>query len=216
MTRYVLGNWKSNTTLAQGMDLAKAASQPTSSQVQVGIFPPLVWLHPLRNSLQGRSTWLGAQTCSATGPGAFTGEVTAGMLSDMCDAVLIGHSERRALYGENDAVVRAKLDQILLSPMVAVLCIGEVLEERQAGVAEIIVRQQLDSALRDQAVLDPDRLLIAYEPVWAIGTGTACSVEESEAMCRFVHDWCRESLGFDLPVLYGGSVNPENAAELIA
>ncbi len=216
MLRYVLGNWKSNGSRDFVADFVPQLLNIEAGDVQVGCAPPSIYLEAVRPQIDGTSLWSGAQTCSSTGSGAFTGEVTASMLAEMCDFVLVGHSERRLLFGETDAVVRGKLDRVLEAGLTAVLCVGEVLEEREAGLAESIVRRQLDSALRDRDALMPDTVLIAYEPVWAIGTGVAATAGDAATMCTFIHAWAEEHLGADFAVLYGGSVNAGNAAELIA
>jgi len=215
MNRYVIGNWKSNTDRAGALQLARAVNGVERGDVQVGIAPPFVWLDAIRSEFGDTETWLGAQTCSPNGQGAFTGEVTATMVSELCDFVLVGHSERRVHFGETNEIVRAKLNQALGAALVPVICVGETIRERDAGEAETTVGRQLGAALGDLAT-DQSAMIIAYEPVWAIGTGHAATVADASSMCRFIHMQVRNLMGRPLPVLYGGSVSSDNASDLIA
>ncbi len=217
----VAGNWKMNLSLADSSALATdvchaAADAPN---VDVLLFPPFPWLVPVRDAIGEAPVGLGAQTCHSAVSGAYTGEVAPEMLAQVCTHVLVGHSERRQLFGETNAVVASKLAAALRAGLRPVLCVGETLAEREAGSAQSIVGEQIDTAL---AELDPaavGSLLIAYEPVWAIGTGLAATADDAQAMCAFVRarvDSRVPGAGETLRVLYGGSVTPANAAELFA
>ena len=190
------------------------------SGVDVGVCPPFVYLADMGAAIAGAPVLLGGQDCARTGDGAFTGEVSARMLADVgCRFVLAGHSERRTLYGEDDAEVAEKAVLALAAGLSPVVCVGETLEEREAGRTEATVERQLDAVIER---LDRDalaRIVVAYEPVWAIGTGrTATPAQANE-----VHAALRERVAAREPevaaglrILYGGSVKPDNAAALFA
>ncbi|RMF19379.1 MAG: triose-phosphate isomerase [Gammaproteobacteria bacterium] len=219
--RIVAGNWKSNGRQAfveaYATDLKAALAQKPAGGVTVMVAPPDVYLSALKAALEGAPVELGAQNCSATAEGAYTGEVTAGMLADQgVRYVIIGHSERRSYYGETDEVVRAKLAQAFAAGCVPVLCVGETLEEREAGQAEAVCKRQL--SVLEGLVPEGAEVVIAYEPVWAIGTGKTATSEQAQAM----HAQLRAALGSlglpadRIPILYGGSVKADNAASLFA
>jgi triosephosphate isomerase (TIM) len=215
--RLVLGNWKVNTTRDQAILIAESLRDGfTRNQVTVGVFPPFPWIEPVREVLEPTGVLLGAQTCAATGNGAYTGEVSAEMLAELCDFILVGHSERRILLRETDEIVHKKLLRVIEAGLKPVLCVGETLEQRHAGNAEVIVTNQMASAF---AQIPMDRLkdlVIAYEPVWAIGTGRTASPQDASAICMTI---CEALIGHglvDIPVLYGGSVSSSNADSLIA
>lgn len=231
-TTWVLGNWKQNHLRAQAQETAKAMAaglgealaQPhaTAGDVRVGIAPPYLSLEPTRPFCRPTTAlWLLAQDCAAQESGAFTGEVGATMLREVgVEAVILGHSERRALFGESDANVAAKVANALAHDLTVVLCIGEDLEARESGAHEKTVISQLAGSL---AKVTPDqlseRLVLAYEPVWAIGTGKTASPEQARDMHRTLRGWMKErfgTAGADRSILYGGSVKPGNAAELVA
>ena len=188
--------------------------------MDVGVCPPFVYVADAGAAVAGTPILLGGQDCARTGDGAFTGEVSADMLADVgCRFVLVGHSERRTLYGEEDREVAAKAERALAAGLSPVVCVGETLEEREAGRTEATVERQLDAVI-DR--LDRDalgRIAVAYEPVWAIGTGrTATPAQANE-----VHTVLRRQVAARDPeaaaglrILYGGSVKPDNAAALFA
>lgn len=214
----VAGNWKMNTTLAEALSLVDTlAGAALPAEVEVAVFPPFPWLVPIRDRLGEAGILLGAQNCYTRESGAFTGEVSTVMLAEVCNLVLAGHSERRHVFGESDALVGEKVDAILRAGMRAVLCVGETLSDRERDQANAVVERQLHAALRDRASNDLESLVVAYEPVWAIGTGVAATPEDAQMMCGFIRSWLDgrfEAPGRDVTVLYGGSVTPENAGDL--
>lgn len=185
---------------------------------EVAVCPPFPYLAQVGSRLAGSSLALGAQTVSEHPQGAFTGEVSAAMLADFgCTYVLVGHSERRSLYGETDAVVAAKFAAVQQAGMVPVVCIGETLAERESGATEAVVGRQLAAVIECLGVAALASAIIAYEPVWAIGTGVTASPAQAQA----VHAAIRARIaGLDagiaagVRILYGGSVKPQNAIDL--
>lgn len=216
----VAGNWKMNLSRQEAVDLARGvAGSEISDAIEVAVFPTFPWLVPVDDALAGSSVGLGAQDCFVEASGAFTGEVSPAALAEICGAVLAGHSERRHVFGESSVLVGRKVRAILDHGMTAYLCVGETLEERQADQAEAVVFEHLASGLDEVDVNELDQIVIAYEPVWAIGTGVAASADDAQAMCRSVREWLTESfgdVGRDVRVLYGGSVSPSNVEELLA
>lgn len=222
----LIGNWKSNSTYAEAealVDAAIAAKSAAGESVWVGVTPPYPWLMALKSKINdqgsnGTQVWMGAQNCSATTAGAFTGEVTAAMLAECATYILVGHSERRALFGETDDVVREKVTRVLEQDLHAVLCVGEVLAEREAGEARDVVKRQLLAALEGFPEDKLYRLVVAYEPVWAIGTGVAATADDAEQMCAYIRGLLDERFGDSSAIIiqYGGSANEKNAAELLA
>lgn len=217
--RYVMGNWKMNgsvnrlQTFADAWhDLCVERGQPSGV---VGLCVPFPYLARSRELLPEVVT--GAQDCSAQDEGAYTGEVSAAMLADMaCAYVIVGHSERRRYHGESDALIAAKAKQAQQQGVVPIVCVGETLEERRGGRAVDVVTAQITAIVGE---LDATTLLIAYEPVWAIGTGISASAEEAQAMHAVIRALMIEALGpvgGDVPLLYGGSVTPSIAGELFA
>ena len=214
----LLGNWK----MHLGPDGTRAwlreflPAVRGLERVRIGVFPPFVSLAAAAEALRGASVGLGAQTCHAETKGAFTGEVAAEMLREAgCRWVLVGHSERRQLLGETDAVVRAKLRAAVRAGLEPVLCVGETEAERDAGRTEEVLERQLLAALEGTAVAPPG-LLVAYEPVWAIGTGRNATPAQAGEAHAFLRRLLRSRLGAAPPVLYGGSVKEGNVAELLA
>jgi len=228
-TTWIIGNWKQHhlpaaaaaaaSELAAGLGAAVTGAQ---GELRVGIAPPYLSIAAARPSCRPvRPLWLFAQDIAAQNTGAFTGEVGPAMIAEAgCDGSIIGHSERRALFGDHDELVRTKLHCALEAGLHAVLCIGERLESRQAGTHESVVISQLSSAFSNlpHELVGP-RLVLAYEPVWAIGTGLTATPEQAAAMHRCIRGWLREHLGApgaDRSILYGGSVKPDNAGALVA
>lgn len=214
----IAGNWKSNTTLPEAVRLAEAVAEAVgTTTVDVAVCPPLVSLDAVYNALRGSSVKLGAQNLSATDAGAYTGEVTGAMLKSVgCTYAIVGHSERRQYYGETDTVVAEKVARAQAAGLVPILCVGETLEERRAGRVEAVVETQLSAALQH---VDPARLVIAYEPVWAIGTGETATPEQAQEVHAFIRQQLAARFGAEaartIAVLYGGSMKASNAAELL-
>jgi triosephosphate isomerase len=220
-TPFIVGNWKMNTSLEEAVALAGAVAQAASHAdpaVEVGICPPFPWLVPVREAIQGRTLRLGAQDCAATDNGAFTGDVSASMLAPVCDLVLVGHSERRSIHGETDDIVRQKAARAIAAGLQVILCVGESKEERDAGNAEAVVSRQLQVALEGLDASAAGSLTIAYEPVWAIGTGVAATEQDASAMARFIDGLLADRFGGQadsIRFLYGGSANAGNAAAFL-
>ena len=218
----VLGNWKMNTSLDEAISLASATASAASAHpdVEVGILPPALWLVPLASHLGDRSAvLLGAQDVAAAPSGAFTGDTSAEMLAPYTRFMLAGHSERRQLHGESDADVRAKLDAIYRVDRIPVLAVGETESQRNAGQAVQVVTTQLGAALHDRTTTQLQTLVVAYEPVWAIGTGHAATAADAAEMTSLIRDWLRRldpKAAERIRILYGGSVKSDNARDYVA
>lgn len=213
----IAGNWKMNTGLDEARSLAEAiAKEEIKEGVTAVVCPPFTHLQTVGEALKGTGYKLGAQTMNAHDEGAFTGEISAQMLLDLgCEYVILGHSERREQIKETDEQIRAKMETALKKGLIPIVCVGENLEQREAGREEEVVGAQIDALLAGGQ--DADRLVIAYEPIWAIGTGKTASAEQAEAMCAFIYEKVDAHLnGTKVPVLYGGSVKPDNVEELLA
>ena len=222
VTPLVAGNWKMNTTVAEAAALARDLRGPLGGIDGVArlVCPPFVSLSAVADALAGSPVWVGAQNMHHEPKGAFTGEVSGTMLQGICTHVILGHSERRRVMGEDDAFVNAKVVAALALDLVPVLCVGDSLEERDAGQAVAIVEGQLAGSLAGVSAEDIARVVIAYEPVWAIGTGRAATpdtAQEMAATARSIVDRLSGgTAGALVPVLYGGSVNADNADEIAA
>ncbi len=219
--RIVAGNWKMNTTKQTARDLAAAVVRGAAGVEGVGVIvcPPFPYLGVVGEALAGSRVELGAQNCHDRPEGAFTGEVSPLMLLDCgCRYVILGHSERRHSLGESDAFVGSKVRAALGAGLRVILCVGETLQERQQGRFEEVVLRQLKAGLSglDGGQLGP--VVIAYEPVWAIGTGQTATPAQAQEAHRFIRGHARQEFGEKtadaLSILYGGSVNAGNAAEL--
>ena len=219
----IAANWKMNTTPADAGELARTiAARTREPGVTRVICPPSVCLAAVRDALAGEDVGTGAQNIHHELAGAFTGEVSAPMLAGLATWVILGHSERRALFGETDELVGRKLDRALAAGLRPILCVGEVLADREAGQEIAIVDAQLRGALegRDPVALGAAGLVIAYEPVWAIGTGRNARGADAAAMADAIRASLR-ALGWGgsaetVPVLYGGSVTSANIGEFLA
>jgi len=219
----IAGNWKMNNTVQESIDVAVGLKRKfyTFAEADIVICPPFTALSKVSDEILDSSIMLGSQDIYWEEKGAFTGEIAPGMLKDAgCRYVIVGHSERRHIFGETDEDVNKKLKAALKHGMVPIMCIGEKLEERDNGMMLEVLEKQLTRGLRDIAKDDMVRIIIAYEPVWAIGTGrTATSQQAQEA-----HKFIREFIGrvYDneasskIRIQYGGSVKPENIAQLMA
>ncbi len=220
MRRPVLaGNWKMHGTRAENARLVDALIEASDeARCDVVICPPLVYLWEIGRQLKDSPIGLGAQDVCAEAQGAFTGEVSAAMLKDVgCGYAIVGHSERRQLYREDDALVARKFVAVQGVALVPILCVGETLDERERGVTEEIVARQLDAVLAVAGIAAFARAVVAYEPVWAIGTGKNATPEQAQAVHAFIRARisARDAMiGDGLRLLYGGSVKAANAAEL--
>lgn len=217
----VAGNWKMHGSRAMVQSLLNALlAAPAQPRVDLAVFPPFPFLPLTQSLLAGSGIAWGAQTLNPAAQGAHTGEVAAGMLLDFgCRFVLVGHSERRTLYGERDGDVAARFATALEAGLEPVLCVGETLEEREAGRTEAVVERQLDAVFERSGMEGFRRAVVAYEPVWAIGTGRTATPEQAQAVHAFIRDKFASRDGIiagQLRILYGGSVNGSNAADLFA
>jgi len=216
----VAGNSKMNTTIHEATRLAAEVRDGlrAMSGTEVVLCPPFVSLQAVRDAVLGSPIKVGAQNMHFDAPGAYTGEVGPQMLQEICDYVILGHSERRQLYGETDDFINLKVKAAFAHGLRPILCVGETLEQREAGRAGTVVAQQLRGGLA--GVIDITHLLIAYEPVWAIGTGQAATPEiAAEIMGGTVQASLTALFGeaaSEVPLLYGGSVNPSNVASFVA
>jgi triosephosphate isomerase (TIM) len=219
-TPIVAGNWKMNTNLESARALAtgiKSANLEAIAGVEKVICPPFVYLPAIAQIVAGTSIRVGAQDVHWEEKGAFTGEVSTGMLKDFVSHVIIGHSERRAMFGDTDEAVAKKLAAVIAAGLTPILCVGETGAERQAGQTQDVLRRQVESALRD--VDFPPTGVIAYEPVWAIGTGVAATAQDANDAIAFIRHQVaaseNEATADAVRILYGGSVSPANIAELV-
>ncbi|MEX2426267.1 MAG: triose-phosphate isomerase [Thermomicrobiaceae bacterium] len=216
-TLIVAGNWKMNTSLDEATRLASDVRSKISAvdNVERILIPPFPWIIPVGEVIAGSGITVGAQNCYSEPSGAFTGEVAAEMLSPHCSHVVVGHSERRHVFGETDEEVAGKVKAVLRSGAGVILCVGETLAERDSGSAQDVVRVQLSRGLEGATDDEMDRVVVAYEPVWAIGTGKAASVDDAQEMAHFVRLTIAERFGQTiangLRIQYGGSVKSENA-----
>jgi triosephosphate isomerase len=221
-TPFVAGNWKMFTTASTAVQLARAvvAGLGAEERVQVGLFPPFPYLTAVGECLRGSRVVLGAQDLYPEKEGAFTGEVSPVMLRDVgCTHVLVGHSERRHILGESDAFLNRKVHAALASELRVVFCVGETLAEREADQTEAVLDRQLQTGLAGLTRANLAALVIAYEPVWAIGTGRIATPDQAQQAHAFLRRRIGEILGEEaarrLPIQYGGSAKPENVVPLL-
>ena len=223
---FVIGNWKMNGTIEGSRELAVAIDKEARSlsEIDIGICPPFVRIAQTAQAIAGGPLQLGAQDCAKQSQGAFTGEVSARMLEEHgCRLVLLGHSERRTLFGETDADVAQKAEQALEAGLMPVICVGESLDERKAGRTEERVGSQLDAVLdrlqTDRAAENLPDVTVAYEPIWAIGTGLSATPEQAGEVHAFLRRRIESrdlEAALRIRILYGGSVGENNARELFA
>jgi triosephosphate isomerase len=219
----IAGNWKMNKTASEAAELVAAlkASVGNQSQVHIVICPPFTALDRVGSLLGGGTLALGAQNLHEKPNGAFTGEVSASMLRDLhVTYVILGHSERRALFGETDALVNRKVLVALEAALRPILCVGETLAEREAGRTLEVVGTQLEAGLAGVPAAKADQVVIAYEPVWAIGTGKTATPAMAQEVHAFIRSRLGQVLGLEtasrVRILYGGSMKPDNADALLA
>lgn len=220
--KLVAGNWKMNGSAASIQTLINGIKEGLAAinNAEVAVCPPFVYLAQVSQALAGTPVAIGAQNLSHEAPGAFTGEIAAQMLCDFnCKYVIVGHSERRTLYGETDQIVAKKYAAAIQQGLKPILCVGELLSEREADHTEAVIARQLDAVIAVNGINAFAQGVIAYEPVWAIGTGKTASPAQAQA----VHAFIRAKLASQAPevaqkvqILYGGSMKPDNAADLMA
>ena len=219
--KFICGNWKMHKTASEAVALVRELRQRLNTQVQIGIAPPFTSLAPVKAALQGSPIQLFGQNCHHEKQGAFTGEVSAGMLAEIgCDGVILGHSERRQYFGETDEGVNKKLRSALEAGLHPIVCVGETLAEREANRTWEVVSRQVRGALAGISGEQIGRLTLAYEPVWAIGTGKVATTAQAQEVHGQIRGLLRELAGAanadQTRIQYGGSVKPDNAAELLA
>ena len=220
-TPMVAGNWKMNKGLYETRDLIRELFPQLHAvkDVEIVICPPFVGLGVAKRELEDSSIKLGAQNMHWSDSGAFTGEISPLMLKELCEYVIVGHSERRAMFGETDDTVNKKVLAALAHGLKPIVCVGETLEENQSGITAEVVGRQVRQGLRSLTAAQAEQVVIAYEPVWAIGTGLAATPEGANAVHKDVirpilRELFGEEVGEGMRILYGGSVNPGNASEL--
>lgn len=221
--KVVAGNWKMNLNLAEGLRFMEALNQYLNENplqhIDAVIAPPFLHLSDSLQAANNRKLSIAAQNCAAYEDGAYTGEVSAKMLADAgVELVILGHSERREFFGESSSVVLTKLRKAIAQELYPIVCVGEKLEQRQAGSHFDYVREQLDESLGDLTARELQRLIVAYEPVWAIGTGETASPEQAQEMHSYLRNHLATRFGSsfaeEVPLLYGGSVKPSNARDI--
>ncbi len=218
----VAGNWKMNGTLESVHALVGGIKSglDTVTDTEVVVCPPFVYLETVSRLISGTSVVLGAQNVAKEDPGAFTGEIAASMLKDFgCQYVIVGHSERRNLYGETDSLVADKFARALQEGLKPILCVGELLEEREAGKEREVVARQVNAVIEKVGIAGVGKGVIAYEPVWAIGTGKTASPEQAQEAHAFIREQMASHDGTvaeSTRILYGGSVNAGNIDGLVA
>ncbi len=220
---FIVGNWKMNLTLAEGVEFARSLRKSVQGKNDVicGICPSFVFLKDISAVIEGSGIYLGAQNIHNEQSGAYTGEISALMVREAgCTLVLIGHSERRHLFGEIDSFINAKLKTALSVNLKPIFCIGETLKEREEGKTQYVVKDQLKNGLLGIGGGQIKKLVIAYEPVWAIGTGKTATPEQANEVHAFIRGFLSGEYGQEVAnsvyIQYGGSVKPENTKELLA
>ena len=225
MRKYIVaGNWKMNTTVPEGVELAKAVVEKAKdlpANVELVVAPPFTHLAPVAEVLKGSKVKLSAQNCADHEKGAYTGEVSVAMLKSLgCEYTILGHSERRQYYGETDEKLVVKTKLALEAGLKVILCVGENLEEREAGKHFEVVTEQTKAVLYNFTAEDMKNIVIAYEPVWAIGTGKTATAAQAEEIHACIRSVIAEKFGLEvadnLTIQYGGSCKPSNAKELFA
>jgi triosephosphate isomerase len=218
----IAGNWKMNGSKAETVELLNGikAGVGEITKSEVAVCPPFPYLYLAEETLKGSAVVYGAQDCSQEEGGAFTGQVSAAMLKDFgCTYVIVGHSERRLFNGETDAIIGSKYKMAVAHGLTPILCVGETLEEREQGKTEEVVARHLDGVLESGGVDALAKGVVAYEPVWAIGTGVTATPEQAQEVHAFLRERVAKKsaeVAQQLRILYGGSMKPANASELMA
>ncbi|OKY82620.1 MAG: triose-phosphate isomerase [Alistipes sp. 56_11] len=221
--KIVAGNWKMNPLPAEGVELAKnvvAGRGEVCSCVNFIVCPPFTHLSQVIDAVKGSDIAVGAQNCAAEAKGAYTGEVAASMIAALgCEYVILGHSERRQYYGETSETLNKKMAQAYANGLKPIYCVGENLAEREAGKHFDVVKAQIEEVVFNLTPEQFSQLVIAYEPVWAIGTGKTATADQAEEIHAYIRKVLAEKFGAaaaECPILYGGSCKPSNAAEIFA
>jgi len=219
---FIAGNWKMNLDRAGAVALAEGVVKgaATIDKVDLAVCPPACYLDAVGRVVAGSKVALGAQNMYYESDGAFTGEISAAMLCDLgCRYVILGHSERRHILGETDAEINKKVHAALAAGLIPIVCVGEMLAEREAGHTLEVIRRQFDGSLAGVSPERMSRIVIAYEPVWAIGTGKVATPQQAEevhlALRKLIQERYNQEVAQAVRIQYGGSVKPENAAELL-
>ncbi|MDR2886338.1 MAG: triose-phosphate isomerase [Rikenellaceae bacterium] len=219
--KIVAGNWKMNTTPVEGVELVKeviAQKGNAPKDVQFIVAPPFTHLTEVVKATRGTGIAVASQNCAAEAKGAYTGEVAAGMIASLgVEYVILGHSERREYYGETSKVLVKKISEAYAFGLQPIYCVGEKLDERESGKHFDVVRKQIEEVVYDLPNEQFEKLVIAYEPVWAIGTGKTATADQAQEIHAFIREVLRKKYGVlagATPILYGGSCKPSNAAEI--
>lgn len=221
---FVAGNWKMTQTLSSAVELARGVAEGAKAltrSVDVGVAPPFVYLTAVKDALGDSGVTLAAQNAYFEEPGAFTGETALDMLMDVgCQWVILGHSERRHVLGETDELINRKVRAALAKGLGVILCVGELIEERDADQTEAVLDRQMKGGLTDVSAEQMANVVIAYEPVWAIGTGRTATPDQAESAHAHLRNWLKSRYNSEIAdatrIQYGGSVKPDNAADLLA
>lgn len=222
--KVIAGNWKMNMNLQESISLISGIKNglgTLSSSVEVIVCPPYTSLETVQALVKDSSIKLGAQNMYFEESGAYTGEISASMLKSVgCEYVILGHSERRTIFGETDSTINKKIHKALASGLLPIFCIGETLAEREKGITFDVVKRQVVEGLKNIDAVSMKKTILAYEPVWAIGTGKVASKEQAEEVHAFIRkvltDLYSNELAEQIIIQYGGSVKPDNAAELLS
>ncbi|HXH21559.1 MAG TPA: triose-phosphate isomerase [Dehalococcoidia bacterium] len=225
-TPIVAGNWKMNTTADSAIELARALREAlaeaddASGGIEKVVCPPFVFLGAVAKACEGSPVKVGAQNMHWEEKGAFTGEVSAAMLAGLAEYVIIGHSERRQYFCETDETVSKKLRAAVAAGLKPIVCVGETGAQRQAGETKAVLRRQVRGAFEGQPAVPPETTVVAYEPVWAIGTGVAATPSDAQEAIAFIRGELADIVGAEaasqVRILYGGSVTPDNIADFVA
>jgi triosephosphate isomerase len=216
----IAGNWKMNGSLQSVAELVDGIKAGDAGKAELAVFPPAVYLMKVGGMLADSNCALGAQNVCDQQIGAYTGEVAATMLKECgCRYALVGHSERRSLYLETDSLVAARFAMAIASGLIPILCVGETLDEREQGKTETVVARQIDAVIGLSGIGGIAQAVIAYEPVWAIGTGKVATPDQAQEVHAFIRGKLAQldiGIAEQVKILYGGSMNPSNAAELLS
>lgn len=217
----IAGNWKMNNTVAQAKALVEELKPLVAdAKAEVVVCVPFTALSSVVEITKGSNIKVGAQNVSWADAGAFTGEISADMIKETgAEYVVIGHSERRTMFGETDATVNARTRQAIKNDLIAIVCVGETLAEREGNMTETVVKTQVVEGFKDIKATDLDKIVVAYEPVWAIGTGKTATAEQAQETCGYIRSVLESLYGnkaSELRIQYGGSMNASNATELMS